>query len=449
VATAPLSIQTRADAFPRDFAWGAATAAYQIEGATREDGRGASIWDVFCAQPGRVRGGDSGEIACDFYHRYAEDVTLLAELGVSAYRFSIAWPRVLPSGRGPVNQAGLDFYDRLVDALLSAGIKPFVTLYHWDLPQALEEQGGWPSRDTAERFAEYAAVVGARLGDRVASWATHNEPYCASMLGYGVGVHAPGRRDRAAAMAAAHHVLLSHGLAAGVLREHTTADVGIVVDSWPMHPATDDLRDVAAAHTADGFRNRIFFDPLLRGSYPEDVLELLGDDAPPIRDGDLATISKPIDFLGVNNYSRQLVRHDPSDGEPIVETAPRGGRTAMGWEVYPKGLYEVLARLHDEYGMQSLYVTENGAAYDDVRSHDGAVDDPERIAYLEQYLGEVARAIGDGIPVKGYFVWSFLDNFEWAEGYSKRFGIVYVDYPTLERVPKSSFYWYRDLIARR
>jgi beta-glucosidase len=268
------------------------------------------------------------------------------------------------------------------------------------------------------------------------------------MLGYSVGVHAPGRRDEAAAIAAAHHVLLSHGLAVDAIRGASTADVGIVIDSWPMHPATGDERDVAAARIADGLRSRLFFEPVLLGRYPDDIVALLGDAAPPVRDGDLAQISAPIDFVGVNNYSRQLVRHDPDGGRPIVETAPGGDRTATGWEVYPEGLYEVLARVHHEYGAPSLYVTENGAAYADVRGHDGSVRDPERIDYLERYLAEVARAIADGIPVNGYFVWSFLDNFEWASGYSKRFGIVYVDYPTLERVPKSSFYWYRDLIAQ-
>jgi beta-glucosidase len=372
----------------------------------------------------------------------------MRELGLDAFRFSVAWPRVLPSGRGRVNAAGLDFYDRLVDEVLAAGIRPFVTLYHWDLPQPLDDAGGWPARETAEAFARYVEIVAERLGDRVLLWATHNEPYCAAWLGHVVGVHAPGRQNAAAGAAAAHHVLLSHGLAVDVLRRTSPgSEVGIVLDSWPIHPASDDPADVAAAHEVDGTRNRLFFDPVLRGSYPADVLDRLGRAGPPVRDGDLATISRPIDFLGVNNYSRSVVGANPEGGSPIVRD-PRGKRrTAMGWEIYPDSIYEVLTRFHREYGVPKLYVTENGAAFPDVRGDDGAVDDPDRIDYLEQYLDAVGRAIADGAPVAGYFVWSLLDNFEWAEGCAKRFGLVYVDYETLERVPKSSFAWYRDLIA--
>jgi beta-glucosidase len=436
------------ESFPEGFVWGVATAAYQTEGAVETDGRGPSIWDTFCRAPGKVRNGDTGEIACDFYHRYREDIALSAELGVTGFRFSIAWPRVMPDGRGRVNEAGLDFYDRLLDELLAAGIRPFPTLYHWDLPQSLEDAGGWPVRATVDAFVEYADVVAARLGDRVHAWTTHNEPYCASWLGYAEGVHAPGRTSRRDGAAAAHHVMLSHGLAVEMLRGHgTDTQVGIVVDSWPTHPATDSPADATAAQQADALRNRLFFDPLLRGRYPDDVLELLGADGPPVRDGDLAVIAAPIDFLGVNNYSRHVVRASPDGGEPIVEPVTRGERTAMDWEIYPDGLHEVLLRLHREYGAKALYVTENGAAFADTRDHDGRVRDPERTAYLEQYVRSVGRAIADGVPVHGYFVWSLLDNFEWAEGYSKRFGLVYVDYPTLERVPKSSFYWYRDFIA--
>jgi len=439
-------VNGRAD-FPSEFLWGAATSAYQIEGAADEDGRGASIWDTFCATPGKVANGDSGEIACDSYNRYAQDIALMRELGLNAFRFSIAWPRIVPNGRGRVNEPGLDFYDRLVDELLAAGIRPFVTLYHWDLPQALEDAGGWPERATAEAFAEYVELVARRLGDRVRSWVTQNEPYCSSWLGYAVGVHAPGRTDEAAAVAAAHHVLLSHGLAVDVLRrESRDAQVGIVLDSWPVYPLSDDPRDVEAAWEADGFRNRFFFDPVLRGRYPDDVLERLGANSLPIRDGDLTTIAAPIDFVGLNNYSRSIVAAN-GDGGPRNVPATDARTTAMGWEIYPHGIYEVLARFHREYGVDSLYVTENGAAFPDVRGHDGRIEDPERIDYLAQYLGAVARAIADGVPVHGYFVWSLLDNFEWAHGYSKRFGLLYVDYPTLERIPKSSFYWYRDLIG--
>jgi len=435
------------DSFPDGFVWGVATAAYQTEGAVDADGRGPSIWDTFCQTPGKVRNGDTGTIACDFYHRHPEDIALMAELGVTAFRFSIAWPRVIPAGRGRANEAGLDFYDRLVDELLAADILPFATLYHWDLPQPLEDAGGWPARATVDAFAEYVKVVAERLGDRVHAWTTHNEPYCASWLGYGTGQHAPGRTSRRDGVAATHHLLLSHGLAVDVLRSTCPgAEVGIVLDSWPCHPATDAPADVAAAREVDGLRNRLFFDPVLRGSYPEDVLELLEGDGPPVRGGDLAVIATPIDFVGVNNYSRHVVRASSDGGDPIVQPVP-AAKTAMDWEIYPDGLHEVLLRLHREYGVQALYVTENGAAFADSRSHDGQVRDPERTAYLEQYVRSVGRAIDEGVPVRGYFVWSMLDNFEWAEGYSKRFGLVYVDYPTLERVPKSSFYWYRDFIA--
>jgi beta-glucosidase len=432
--------------FPSGFLWGAATSSYQVEGAIREGGRGTSIWDTFAATPGKVRGGDTGATACDFFNRYREDIALMREIGLDAFRFSLAWPRILPSGRGVVNAAGLDFYDRLVDELLAAGIRPFPTLYHWDLPQALEDAGGWPERATAEAFVEYVEVVARRLGDRVHDWTTHNEPYCASWLGYVEGVHAPGRTDLAAGTAAAHHLLLSHGLAVEALRrESPGAQVGIVLDSWPQHPASDDERDVAAAREADGFRNRFFFDPVLGGSYPVDVLEQLGAAAPPVRDGDMATISAPIDFLGVNNYSRLVVRAG-ADGRPVAQR-PQGRLTAMGWEIYADGLHEVLTRLHRDYAAPPMYVTENGAAFDDVRGDDGRIEDADRIAYLERYLDSVSRAIDEGVPVRGYFVWSLLDNFEWAEGYSKRFGIVYVDYETLERVPKASCSWYSDLIA--
>jgi beta-glucosidase len=433
--------------FPSDFVWGAATSAYQIEGATHEDGRGVSIWDTFCTTPGKIRNGDSGQVACDAYHRYPQDIVRMRQLGLDAYRFSIAWPRIFPEGRGRLNERGLDYYDRFVDELLAAGIRPLATLYHWDLPQALEDGGGWPERATAEAFAEYAEAVARRLGDRVRHWVTHNEPYCSSWLGYGHGLHAPGRTDLAAAMAAAHHVLFSHGLAVDVLRrESRGAKVGIVLDSWPVYPASDDTRNVAAAWEADGYRNRLFFDPVFRGRYPDDVLERLDGASPPVLEGDLATIAAPIDFVGLNNYSRTIVEAD-EDGRPRNLHADDAPVTATGWEIYPDGLYEVLKRLHREYGVPSLYVTENGAAFADVRGEDGRIDDRDRIDYLSQYLGAVARAISDGVPVHGYFVWSLLDNFEWAQGYSKRFGLLYVDYTTLERIPKSSFYWYRDLIG--
>jgi beta-glucosidase len=432
---------------PPNFLWGAATAAYQIEGAVHEDGRGPSIWDRFCATPGKVRNGDTGEIACDFYHRYRDDIALMRELGLKAFRFSIAWPRVIPSGRGAVNQAGLDFYDRLVDELLGSGIEPLVTLYHWDLPLPLEDAGGWPVRATAEAFRDYAGVVAQRLGDRVTYWITQNEPHVAAWVGYGIGVHAPGRASSADAIAAAHHVLLAHGLATEVLRsEIPDACVGISLDLWPMEPASDSAEDAAAAREADGDQNRWFLDPVFRGEYPEDMLELYAPHVPPVEDGDMDLISAPIDVLGVNYYHRDVVERTEGGGRRVVHQ-PDSYYTDMGWEVSPNGLYDILVRLHEDYAPPSLMVTENGAAFGDVREHDGTVNDPERGAYLAAHVQSIERAIADGVPVDGYFVWSFLDNFEWAEGYSKRFGIVYVDYPTLERVPKSSFFWYRDLIA--
>jgi beta-glucosidase len=431
-----------------EFIWGVAASAYQVEGAASADGRGESIWDRFARTPGKVKGGATGDVACDFYHRYPEDLELARRLGVDAFRFSIAWPRVVPAGRAPLNRRGLDFYDRLVDTMLAAGIEPFANLFHWDVPQPLEDAGGWTARETAERFAEYAAAVAARLGDRVTHWSTHNEPYCASWLGYGLGVHAPGRARPADALAAAHHLLLSHGLAVEEIRRHAPgAEIGIIVDSWPAHPATDDPADAVAAWAADGVRNRWFFDALLRGEYPLDVRERFRSLLPDVRDGDMTTIAAPLDFLGVNNYSRTLVR---ANGEPegVVVRASAAPLTASGWEIYPDGMREVLCRLHDEYEVPPLYVTESGAAFDDVRTHDGRIHDVDRIAYLDAYLHAVEDAMQSGVDVRGFFVWSLLDNFEWAEGYSKRFGLVYVDYPTLERVPKDSFDWYRAHIAR-
>jgi len=434
--------------FPSDFVWGAATASYQIEGAAHEDGRGESVWDRFCATPGKVRGGDNGDVACDFYHRYRDDVKLMKELGVDAFRFSIAWPRVLPQGRGEVNQAGLDFYDRLVDELLANEIEPFVTLFHWDTPQALEDAGGWPVRATAEAFVEYAEVVANRLGDRVRHWITHNEPWVYAWIGHAWGWHAPGRTSEADAVAVAHHLLLSHGWAVGAIRRASPdARVGITLNLAHIYPATDTPEDEAAAYRRDGEDNRWFLDPIFRGSYPADLLERNELVAPHARDGDLDAVSAPLDFLGINNYSRFIVAAGP-DGPRTVGN-PEAQHTDMGWEVYPDGLHDVLVRVARDYEPAAIYITENGAAFPDVRVHDGHVHDVERTAYLESYIGAVARAIGGGAPVKGYFVWSLLDNFEWGFGYSKRFGIVYVDFPTLERVPKDSFYWYRELLASR
>jgi len=429
-------------AFPSTFVWGTATAAYQVEGAATEDGRGESIWDRFSATPGNVANGDTGAVACDTYHRYAEDIRLMRTLGIGAFRLSVAWPRILPEGRGPVNRAGLDFYDRLVDDLLANGLDPYVTLYHWDLPQALEENGGWPVRDTVDAFTEYTEVVVARLGDRVRHWITQNEPWVISWLGYGLGVHAPGRTSDSDALAAGHHILLAHGRAAEVLRrEAPDSEVGIAVDLVPMYPFSDTEADIEAAHREDGFRNRWFLDAVLGRGYPEDMLERYAEILPPIADGDLETIAAPLDFLGINYYTRNVVR--AGVGEVATEGAEH---TDMGWEVYPDGLRDLLVRLHAEYELPDLYITENGAAFPDSRNN-GTVRDPRRIAYLGGHLDAVASAIADGVPVRGYFLWSLLDNFEWAFGYSRRFGIVYVDFETLERVPKDSFAWYRDFIA--
>jgi beta-glucosidase len=436
------------DTFPSDFIWGAATASYQIEGAAHDDGRGESVWDRFCATPGKVRNGDSGAVACDFYHRYRDDIALMRELGLDAFRFSIAWPRVLPDGRGRVNEAGLDFYDRLVDELLAHDIEPFATLFHWDTPQVLEDEGGWTVRSTAEAFVEYTDAVVARLGDRVRRWITHNEPWVVAWIGHAWGEHAPGRRSEADAVAASHHLLLSHGWAVDAIRRAAPdAEVGITLNLAHAYPASDSPEDEAAAWQVDGEGNRWFLDPVFRGSYPADLLERNELVAPHVRDGDLETISAPLDFLGVNNYFRFVVRGSGNGGRPHIVHDPEALHTDMGWEVFPDGLHRLLVRVGEDYAPPAIYVTENGAAFGDVRTHDGRVHDPERTSYLADHIEAVRRAVADGSPVRGYFVWSLLDNFEWAHGYSKRFGIVYVDYPTLERVPKDSFYWYRDFIA--
>ena len=433
--------------FPPDFVWGAATAAYQVEGATAEDGRGESIWDRFGDVPGNVVEGHTGAVACDSYHRRSQDLRLIRELGLDAFRFSIAWPRILPDGSGRVNPAGLDYYDRFVDDLLAAGIDPYVTLYHWDLPQALEDRGGWPARDTVEAFTEYVEAVVSRLGDRVGNWITQNEPWVISWLGYGLGVHAPGRADEKAALAAAHHVLLAHGRAAEVLRRDAPgARVGVTIDLVPMYPLTYSDADVDAARRSDGSRNRWFLDPVLGRGYPRDMLEEYASILPRIEDGDLETIAAPLDFLGVNYYTRNVVRAAADAAAPATVETHGAEHTDMGWEVYPDGLTDLLARLHREYELPDLYITENGAAFEDDRRN-GSVSDPQRISYLDRHLAALGDAVAQGVPVRGYFLWSLLDNFEWALGYTKRFGIVYVDFDTLERVPKASYAWYRDYIA--
>lgn len=433
--------------FPADFTWGVAAAAYQIEGAAGEDGRGESIWDRFCRIPGKVHNGDTGDIACDHYHRYQDDVALMRDLGISAYRFSVAWPRVIPNGVGDVNSKGLDFYDRLVNDLLNAGIEPYITLYHWDLPQVLEDRGGWTNRDTADAFAAYVEAVVRRLGDRVHHWITQNEPQVASFQGYGGGEHAPGRDEGlTSALSAAHHLLLSHGKAAQVIRSISPdAQIGITLNIDPIYPLSQDSADLDAARQIDGSRNRWFLDPIFRGTYPEDMVATWERYMPHIEERDLETISVPVDFLGVNNYSRTLVRGE--HGKPKYIHPRESSYTDMDWEVYPEGIHDLLVRITRDYAPPRIYITENGAAFPDVREHDGSVRDPERTAFLQQYVAAAARAIREGVQLAGYFVWSLLDNFEWGWGYWKRFGITYVDYPTLERVPKQSFEWYRDFIA--
>jgi beta-glucosidase len=431
--------------FPPGFRFGAATAAYQIEGAAHEDGRGDSIWDTFCRLPGVIHNGDTGDVACDHYHRWREDLDLMAALGLDTYRFSISWPRVQPDGAGALNPAGVRFYRRLVEGLLERGIEPAATLYHWDLPQALQDAGGWANRDTAERFAEYAQHMARELGDLVTTWITHNEPWVVAFPGHAQGRFAPGVRDWPTALAVSHHLLLSHGLAVQAL----PGSVGITLNLTQVHPAGPGEEE--AARLYDGQLNRWFLDPVLRGAYPQDVLEHYERQVGPIdaiRDGDLEVIARRTAFLGVNYYFPTRVRADPEDrpmGVALVEGPPP--LTAMGWEVGPEGLYDLLVRLDRDYGVP-IAITENGAAFDDPPVRNGIVEDPERVAYLEGHIDAVARAIADGVDIRSYFAWSLLDNFEWTRGYSKRFGIVHVDYETQRRTIKRSGAWFRDLIAR-
>jgi beta-glucosidase len=466
-----VSVIDEPSVFPPDFVWGVSTASYQIEGAVHEDGRGVSIWDTFSHTPGRTHNGDTGDKACDHYHRLDEDLELVASLGAGSYRFSLAWPRIQPDGSGPANRAGLDFYRRLVDGLRARGIAPTATLYHWDLPQALEDAGGWRSRDTAERFAEYAALVAQALGDSVERWITLNEPWCSAWHGYGNGLHAPGRVDTGAAVAATHHLLLAHGRAVVALRAASPAPVGITLNLVPVRAASDHPADLAAARRLDGNANRLFMDPIFAGRYPQDMVEHYAAATPGfavVRDADLEEIAVGLDFLGINYYAPAVVA-DPSTvdqawraglvaplHEPEAATEELGvvrlvhadsRRTAMGWEIGAGGLTELLLQVARDYPVPPLYITENGAAFIDYVDPDGQVLDDERISYLDEHLGAVARAIEDGVDVRGYFCWSLLDNFEWAHGYGKRFGLVWVDYPTGRRVPKKSFSWYRDVVS--
>ncbi|MFW5729358.1 MAG: GH1 family beta-glucosidase [Spirochaetota bacterium] len=437
--------------FPGDFTWGVATASYQIEGAAREDGRGESIWDRFSHTPGTVLDGSTGDVACDHYHRRHEDIAAMQALNLKAYRFSVAWPRVLPEGVGTVNPAGLDFYDRLVDGLLSAGITPFVTLFHWDLPQSLYDRGGFAVRESAEWFAEYTERVVSRLADRVKHWITLNEPFVVYALGYFLGEHAPGERNFRRAVKVAHNLLRAHGRGVQVIRGlDPTATVGITNALSPVHPARPG-RDDRAQRRAEGFTQRLFMDPIFKGEYPAAVGRLLRMVNRDIRHDDFEVIAQPIDFVGVNNYSRMIVEGtlNPVPGfRPVDPTYPEARFTHMGWEIYPDGLYEVLTWIRDEYGNVPVYITENGAAFpDELQEHNGrpTVDDPERQRFLQEYLHAVARAIGEGCDVRGYFVWTLMDNFEWSFGYSRRFGLYYTDYPTQRRILKSSGAWYGEV----
>ncbi|MGA4730429.1 GH1 family beta-glucosidase [Micromonospora taraxaci] len=431
--------------FPDDFGWGAATSAYQIEGAAKEDGRGESVWDTFSRVPGRTRNGDTGDVAIDHYHRYAEDLDLMRDLGLRSYRFSISWPRIQPDGTGTPNQRGLDFYRRLLDGLHERGITPMATLFHWDLPQALQDAGGWESRDTSQRFADYADLVFRALGDRVPAWLTVNEPKTVVQNGYLTGHHAPGRQDPDAAYLVAHHLQLAHGLAVAALRASgSDSRIGPAFNLHPCYPADDSPQAAAAAHLYDGYENRLYLDSLLKGSYPEDVLADLGPRsrmARGIRDGDLAIISAPVDLLAVQYYTPIYVTADGG-------TQHRWATSEAAWQqIYPEGLYDLLTRITREYGPIPLTITENGLPTPDTLAADDTVQDTGRISFLRDHLAAAHRAIADGVPLESFHVWSLLDNFEWDAGYDQRWGLVYVDYATQRRVLKSSATWYRSVIA--
>jgi len=430
--------------FSKDFIWGVATASYQIEGAYDKDGRGESIWDRFSKTPGKVLKGHTGDVACDHYHRYKEDIALIKDLGVDSYRFSLAWPRIIPEGSGAVNQKGIDFYKRLIDELLDQGISPAVTVYHWDLPQVLEDKGGWLNRDTAKHLRDFAAVAFEEFNYGVDKWITLNEPWCSAYLGYGSGEQAPGKKDFAANINASHHLLLAHGLALEAYRElNLTEDIGITFNLSHHYPVSDKPEDLDATRIADGLLNRWYLDPVFKGAYPADMTELIKLVEPFVKEGDLDLISKPNDFLGINMYSRNIVKAD-ENGQPQSQPAVHPV-TAMGWEIYPESLYDLLVRVDKDYGPIPIYITENGAAFDD-RVENGKVHDAKRTDYLERHFAQAARAIEAGIPLKGYYVWSLLDNFEWAFGYERRFGIIYVDFDTQERIMKDSAIWYKQFL---
>lgn len=441
--------------FPEKFIWGAATSSYQIEGAAHEDGRGLSIWDTFCAIPGKVYAGQNGDIAADHYHRYEEDVGLMRDIGIRSYRFSIAWPRIFPTGKNTINWKGVDFYNRLIDKLLEYDIAPMVTLYHWDLPQALQDLGGWTNRDTISRFVDYADYVFRAFGDRVKLWITHNEPWVVAYAGHYIGRHAPGMTNLSKAVQVSHHLILSHAKAVERYREiwptSQAGKIGPALNLYPMYPATESWEDKKAAELADEFHNRWFLDSILAGKYPEKLFgifkEKLG--VPEINDGDMETIAaNRSNFLGVNFYFRKVIA--AADNHDILcykEVKPSGSKyTSMDWEIFPEGLHRMLMDIKERYDNPHVYITENGAAFDDVPQADGSIHDHDRIDYLAKHVEQLAKCIQEGVNLDGYYIWSLMDNFEWAFGFSKRFGIVYIDYGTLERKMKSSAWWYRDLI---
>jgi beta-glucosidase len=431
--------------FPNHFTWGASTAAYQIEGAWQEDGRGESIWDRYCHTPGKIEDGGTGDVACDHYHRWPEDIELMKRLGLKAYRFSIAWPRIYPQGRGTLNRAGIDFYARLVDALLAAGIEPTITLYHWDLPQALDEAGGWPARATAYAFADYAETMVKHLGDRVQYWSTFNEPWCVSFLSYQLGAHAPGLRNEKLAVQVAHHTLVAHGLALQSMRAvNTGIKAGIVLNLSSLESVEDTPASRASIERAWQRDQGWFLDPLLHAEYPLLAWQEREPVVPQMQPGDLKLIAQPLDWLGINSYSRQLF---DQHGQR-VSRVPGSEYTEMGWEVHGPALGRLLTTLHRRYPVPPLYIIENGAAFKDVLTPDGQVHDPRRINYLRDHITAVYEAMQASVDVRGYFVWSLMDNFEWSFGYSKRFGVIYVDYPTQRRVIKDSGHWYAQVIAR-
>lgn len=435
-------------AIPKDFLWGTATASYQIEGGGLTEGRGESIWDRFSHTPGKVKNGDTGDVACDHLHRYKEDVALMSDIGINAYRFSIAWPRVIPQGTGATNEAGLDFYDRLVDELLAHKIQPYATLYHWDLPQALQDQGGWANPDSPKWFAEYTELITRRLGDRIRSWITLNEPWCVSILGNLWGVHAPGIRDASTAFMVAHQLNLAHGEAMRIIRTNCPGvPAGTTLNLTPGTAKSDSAADQEALRIYDGMTNRWFLDPVFKGEYPEDMFAPLASALEGIDLDEVKSAAEPMDFLGINYYTRSIVQWD--DSSPLRFSPVRSQDaqfTAMDWEIYPEGLTNLLTRISREYQPNEIYITENGAAFDDPAPENGVVHDPQRVEYLRQHFKAVDAAIEQGAPVKGYFVWSFMDNFEWAEGYDKRFGIVHVNYETQERTPKDSALYLKQVI---